>query len=615
MKRYFLIAALLCMPAFAATQDSPSTDPKAMLHALRDASGGDRWRDVHALTATGTQTADGLGGPLHSAVDLRDGHYREDTRNALFAGTEGLDDKGRWHRDMSGLLHDYDSAEAKTVATTGAWLRRRDYLFPERNNASFRIVEPATEKGRTYDRIEATPRNGRTVTLWIDRATGMLDRTRMLASFQTVTTRYGDYREVDGLRLPFRIADDVGDPDGATVSVLSRYAIVDTLPAGALQRPANRVTDVVMRNGATHASVPMQLESGMLLIDVSIDGKGPMPFILDTGGHAILTADAAKKLGMSTQGGGVSYGSGPGSMATQYTHVGTLTLGDAKIANQPFIIIPFTDWTDRGSRPPVAGILGLEIFERFAVTFDYDAGKLLLQPYDHGEAPKKAEGTTLPLQFTDDMPLVEATLDGKPGIFGIDTGNSGYTLIAPQWAARVGIADRYLKGIPSPTGGVGGLFVAHLAPIHSLTLGDHQVTRIAGMLTTPDAGATGNPSEAGNIGQNVLSRFKVHFDYRRGEMVLAPRDNYTPPEPMTAGFRAMKKNRDSFTVVWVDKGGPAEHAGLKAKDEIVAVDGQPVRDVGRAALTDWHMHHPGKPLPLTLSNGRSLSVPFRSLLD
>jgi hypothetical protein len=70
-----------------------------------------------------------------------------------------------------------------------------------------------------------------------------------------------------------------------------------------------------------------------------------------------------------------------------------------------------------------------------------------------------------------DMPLVEARVDGASGRFGIDTGNGASTLVFPQWAEREGLAQRYAKGMPYPTGGVGGRYRAQVSHAGSVQLG------------------------------------------------------------------------------------------------------------------------------------------------
>ena len=611
-----LILAGLLLPALACADDTDT-----LLRQLREAHGADAWRRHGALVAQGREEADDLAGEWNLTVDLRSGHYAEHARNPMFTRADGRDEQGRWHQDITGLSHDYDSAEARIVSANEDWLRRFGFLAAD-DGTRYRRLPDAQAKGHRYQRLEATPRDGRAITLWIDPSTHRLDHASWASSFLLASAAYADYRDVDGVQLPFRITASAatvgGGSDSSSVDIVQHYRWLDQAPADALARPDNTVRDVSMAGDARRTSVPMQLSGGMLLVEARINGKGPLPFILDTGGHAILTADAAKKLGVATQGAGVSTGSGPGSMSTAYARVGHLGLGDADIRDLTFLVMPYPhEFNERGEgREPIAGILGLEIFERFAVTFDYDQRQLLLQSYDRGEAPAAEHGERVPLKFTDDMPLADASFDGKSGVFGIDTGNSGLTLLFPQWAARNGIAARYEHGAPAPTGGVGGLFTAHFAHARSLQLGGQRMDNVVAMLTRADAGATGNPTEAGNIGQDILSRFNVHFDYRRGELVLLPRNPAVTRQYAMAGFRAGKsaEQPDRYKVSWVLAGGPAAEAGLKAGDFIVAVNGKAAKSIGLGELRDAVMHLPeGTPLKLTLAGGKVLDMRLRDV--
>ena len=613
--RLLLLAFLLLPAALPAT---PATDAAsaALLRELRQAHGGDHWSAIGALLADGQETSDGLTGPLHAAVDLRSGHFALRVRNAVYPQADGLDEKGRWHQDMSGLIHPYDSAEGKAMAVTESWVQRFG-IFTAPSAASYRALPDAAEHGRHFARVEASLVGGRTVTLWIDQATHRLDRAVWPGSFLTMTRRYADYRPVQGLQLPFRISDSAttvtGAPDSASVEVIERYQPLAKLPHDALARPDGTVGDVTMRDHAKRTTVPMHFQGNVLLVEASINGKGPLPFILDTGGHAILTEAAAKQLGLPSQGQGLSTGSGPGSMRMAYTRVAHLTMGAADIREQTFLVMPYGyPFAERGRRKPIAGILGLEVFERFAVTFDYDHRQLVLQPFDHGAPPAEVAGNALPFHFTYDMPLIDARVDGKRGVFGVDTGNAGYLLLFPQWVEREGLVAHYAKGFPQPTGGVGGAFTSHIAHVRSMQLGEAGIGAPLAQLTRADAGATGNPTEAGNIGQDVLSRFNVHFDYRRQSMTLLPRSRPPLRQFATAGLRAAKvdaRHSDRFQVSWVVPGGPAAKAGLSKDDEIVAVNGTPVRTMGSDELRQAaNGQAEGTLLTLTLATGRRLRI-------
>ncbi|PWK86730.1 aspartyl protease family protein [Fulvimonas soli] len=614
--RLLLLLAWLPGPALAADDGA-----SRLLDMLRQAHGGARWHAVGALLADGRESSAGLDGPWQSVVDLRSGRYRAQARNALFATAEGADASGHWRQDDSGLLHPLDSGEAKTAAIGEDWLRRYGFMS-DAGAVAYRRLPDAEEAGRRYRRLEATPAGGRALVLWIDPASHRVDRAVWRRSFVTVTRRFADYRAVGGLQLPYRIATSAvtvtGANDGESVDTVTGYRVLGTGAVVDTRRPDNRVTDVAMAGGARAAVTRMRVEGGMVLVDVAIDGGAPMPFILDTGGHAILTSDAARKLGLKTQGEGVSAGSGPGSMRTAYARVGDTALGAAHVRDLVYLVMPYPySFYERGEgKAPIAGLLGLEIFERFAVSFDYDKGQLRLQPYDQGAAPPQPDGDALALSFTDDMPLVAATQDGHRGVFGIDTGNSGYLLTFPQWAEREGIAARYAAGAPLPTGGVGGLFTAHIAHARSFTLGRQRVAPLVAMLTRGDAGATGNPSEAGNIGQDILARFNVHFDYRRQQMVLTSRAKPPAWHYGMAGFRAAKQagQPDRYQVIDVTPGGPAQLAGLRRNDAIMAVNGRQAATLGLGELRDLTSHLPeGTAVTLTLADGRVLEMRARDL--
>src|SRR5262249_4211748 len=158
----------------------------------------------------------------------------------------GADAKGRWHQDVSGGVHPLDSKEARPVAVTEGWLLRMGWL-----DADDTAYSAATADGGLL-RVEATPHDGRTVTLWMDRQTGQVTRAQWRSSFFTVTRESADYRDTNGVPMPYRIVTvaktDSGTEDSNETVRIDRYTAPDAATlAKALERPPLLPGDVVMR--------------------------------------------------------------------------------------------------------------------------------------------------------------------------------------------------------------------------------------------------------------------------------------------------------------------------------------------------------------------------------
>jgi hypothetical protein len=491
-----------------------------VLRQVKETSGGAAWDGAELIVADGTKESFGLTGRYQSAEDVRTGWFKRSADYQLLANAEGLDGAGRWRMDNSRQLHPLDSDEAKAVAISESYLARRGYLFPDRVAASFTMEEPMREGGRSYDRIGVVPEGGLPLILWIG-PDHRLARAVIQLSTNVETIDYRDYRMVNGHALPFEIDTANGDQPETGVAHISAYRLAGGPAAEAVARPRFRTDDAVIRSGAAiaYAALAIDPTSGFPIVQASIDGKGPFPFILDTGGHDILTPAAAAMLGLRSVGSGFSQGAGSGSTPTRFTKVGRLSIGAAELVDSPFVVldIDLGHVVGTGGKPvPIAGLIGLEVFERFVVTLDVGSGRVALRPFGTGQGDP-----SVPIRFTRDVPLVQAALAGHMGWFAVDTGNNLDLIVAPGWAKANGLTARSGKGGSSGSS-VGGTVDLRRLPDVNFDIGPSHLRQVKALLAGENTGSLSSRSEAGNFGESILRGFTVTFDYRRETMTLRP---------------------------------------------------------------------------------------------
>jgi predicted aspartyl protease len=529
-----------------------------LLAGVRAAAGGDAWDRLAALQAVGRIQTSGLHGAWQEIDDLRGGRFRIAVDVGVFRTSEGFDGRERWRQDPSGGVHPLDAAFARSNRVTDAWLARRAWLHANAAadaGTAWSAVARRVEGDRRFDVVTATPRGGRPVELWFDAGSRLLARSVRRMPISTQTTTWADWRETDGVRLPFHI--EASDSSGAPPDVVTVDRWTAPRAGDAAFARARPPADVTL---AAPTTVPIET-SGYVTVAASLDGK-PFEFIVDTGGHDIITPEVAQALGLQPVGAGASGGAGEGTIAEQDVRVASLRIGAATLRDQHFYVIPLGHATvERDPRPPLAGILGLEVFERLAARIDYANRTMTLRTFAQAGRERR-RGEPVAIAFDDDMPLVDGRIAGKPGVIALDTGNAGSMVVQAAWAKDNGLAEAMKAGLELVSFGAGGASRNWASRIASVQIGRQEIERPVARYAEDQAGSFSSITEAANVGTEILAHFALDLDYARGTIWFERQPGYVPPAFSRSGLRASKDEPAAFTVVLVTPGSPAAEAGL-----------------------------------------------------
>ncbi len=245
--------------------------------------------------------------------------------------------------------------------------------------------------------------------------------------------------------------------------------------------------DDAAAQNAAETKVPFHIDRGVIVFQASMNGRGPFDIVFDPGAQGVLTSVAAVPLGLK---------------AGATAKIQSLRIGDIEFRDVPLPVYegdPADIFKPSPNEPAVAGALGPEILNRFAVRLDYRAQTMTLTPLE--TFAYAGPGVAVPFTIqSDDIPLIAATVDGVSGIFQYDVrARPGLYLFEP-FLQRSGLAQRY----PSTFDGVATLTVARKT-----------LANVATRVGPPRTGAIAGATEAGLLGYGVLSQFTTTIDYRR----------------------------------------------------------------------------------------------------
>jgi hypothetical protein len=566
------------------------SDPGALLDANRRAMAGDR--APATIVSHYATSGQGMTGSVTTIVDRDSGRFIIEERAGPSTDANGFDGRHAWMRDLSHYTSPQDAGRTSALARSEAYRLANLWWRGDRGGAQIRSIG--------CNALRVTPPGGIPFDAWFDPATHLLTRVQERRTFGTIVdTAYADYaRRGTGLVATRITVSSGGDPSTAVEWRLTDRAVTAARAASAYSRPTRQPDDWSITPAGT-VTLPFRLLNNHVIVEAKVNGQGPFPFLVDTGGHNIVTPQTARRIGLDAVGAATSGGGGEATTTNGYAAVREIDLGGARLTNQTVVTLDFSPAAVEGVQ--LGGMIGVEFFERFVVTIDYGARTMTLTDPARFHARAAPAGQRVPFLFYEHMPQLAGTLGGRPARYNIDTGSRADVTMTSPFVARAGLRSAFPGGITITDGwGVGGPVRSFVTRAPALTLGSVRAPRPIVSLSSARHGAFSDPGYDGNIGSGLLKRFRVTFDYPRQLIYFAPASR-TDADTGRVDRTGMWINLGTggLEIMDVLAGGPADQAGLRAHDLVTAIDGAAFNT---RSLSEWRSAF--KTLPV----GRAIDI-------
>jgi hypothetical protein len=166
------------------------------------------------------------------------------------------------------------------------------------------------------------------------------------------------------------------------------------------------------------------------------------------------------------------------------------------------------------------------------------------------------------------------------------------------------LTEKYQPKFQGVSGwGLGGPVRSYIVRSQNLKVGNFELHGLIARLSLNKSGATASNSKAGLIGPDVLKQFIFICDYARHRLIFEKNSDFGRHDSYDRAGIWLSQKGEAFEVFDVIPGGPADRAGLKAGDQILAVDGIAATQIVLTELRDhWKKTHPGTVVMLQVQN-------------
>jgi len=373
---------------------------------------------------------------------------------------------------------------------------------------------------------------------------------------------------------------------------------------------AEALSAVRFAAGETALGIPFRLVDDQIVLPVRINDTLTVEMILDTGlgfdGALLLDVRLGMQLGLTKYAQMVPLGGG-GAQTPKTAGLATgTTLGLPGVTLDNRLLLVVQDSTSV-AHWHAAEIIGKALMS-CVVEIDFQQRVLnLLRSLPNAGA---ALGHEYPITFEQGIPVVSATVvtdRGRevPVRLLVDTGSNVALLLRATPRPDLRAPKRLIRPVTGVLGeGMNGPMRGSVGRVGRLKLGPIALNDVlTSFVDESELVVAFGERIDGMIGNEILQRFTMTFDYAGGRMFLRPSLQFSRPFDFNMAGLVLQARRDGlFSILDVIAGSPAARAGVAGGDLLIAIDGRDVRSLG-SEQTLGMLRARGKAVELTLERG------------
>jgi len=331
------------------------------------------------------------------------------------------------------------------------------------------------------------------------------------------------------------------------------------------------ILPLICNSQVTH-TIPFVKEGSHIFLKVEVKGIGPQKYLFDTGAaRNIISRETADKLALDLND-PFDMQSFGGSQTTYHTVVPEIKMNDLVLANQPTLVMenvasPGQDFV---------GVIGSRFLLDYIVEIDYENSCFKI--FDREKFNYQGEGFEMRINFYNFLPCVNIDIKTKDnraanGFMVIDTGADAYSILLPIAEKKFKISESFNQSVVETVNSPSGSFNNITGRVASLCFDNYCVDNVP--LKTICAGddyGLNSDQFIGFIGDKLLHRFNLIFDFKSRKVIFEPNTSMNKPKIFNLlGCKFGLYNKGCL-ITHINAGGSISESGLKLNDLILKIN-------------------------------------------
>ena len=233
----------------------------------------------------------------------------------------------------------------------------------------------------------------------------------------------------------------------------------------------------------------------------------------------------------------------------------------------------------------IDGIIGYSILSRYIVKLDYDSMKLTFCTPGTIRYPR---GGYLLKPTINQLMAQQLRVRDETAVtsrFLYDMGAGVCMLLTKDFVADSSFIDKKKKRWIKEGEGLGGKIDMELTVMREVKLGPYRFRSVPVYIFDDENNVTSYPYMGGLIGNDILRRFNVILNYARSDIYITPNTHYGDSFDYSYSGVELYFLQGLIIVGDVAKGSPAEAAGIKEGDEVIAINNNFSQNLNQYKIT------------------------------